>query len=314
MAERILITGGLGVIGRELLDYLMLQSENHMIFVTDVAPVGPSWMGTVDNNVGHKQVIYVPFDVTCANDAATVFAIAKPTIVYHLAAIYGRLASEQSKEKSFAVNVLGSYTVARLARQWDAKLVHLSSGEVYGKAPQREDAQPDPDNWYGLTKWQGEQVARYTHPQATVLRPFMLYAGTDPFGNHRSALVRFAEQTARGNFIEVHTGAERSWFHLKDAARMIALAARLKGGEVINIGNPEPGWSLDRLANVIADAQGKPLMANIRDVPEKITAVKRPDLTRMVNTFGPPRISMAEGVHTAARIILQRVKDERDFS
>jgi nucleoside-diphosphate-sugar epimerase len=314
VTERILITGGLGVVGKALTSYLMLRSENDMIFVTDTAPVGPGWMGTPDNNRGNRNVIYLPLDVTRPNDVATAFGYVKPTVVYNLAAIYGRKASEESPEKAFDVNVHGAYTVARLANQWDARLLHLSSGEVYGHAHQTEHDTPRPDNWYGITKWQGEVVTSYIHPTAVILRPFMLYDGKDPFGEHRSALVRFAEQIARGNKIEVHEGSERSWLHLSDAARMIGEMAFRKGPMVMNIGNPEPGWTASKLAETIASAQGMKLVADYITMPNKITAVKQPDLTRMLLHFARPLVRMKEGIPAAAWIIRRRVRSEGDVS
>lgn len=309
MGERVLITGALGTVGLSLIRHLIEKHPSDAIYATDISPIPPTGFNKIVDvpEETRRLPMYHPLDVTRPNDVAEVFGLVKPSIVFHLAAVYGRLASENSKERAFAVNVNGAYTVARLTAQWDARLIHISSGEVYGGSTQSEMGTPTPDNWYGLSKFMGEQVASYVHPKAVVIRPFMLYHENDPLGEHRSALVRFAEQIARGNEIQVHRDAKRSWFYQDDAVRLINMARHLDEQIIINIGNPETAWSLEQLAQTIAAAQGKIAKIVTSDVPNKITAVKAPALERMQKLLGSPLTPMSVGVPRVARAIQKRV-------
>jgi nucleoside-diphosphate-sugar epimerase len=70
---------------------------------------------------------------------------------------------------------------------------------------------PRPNNRYGLTKLLGEQLVDYEVAQhglrAVTLRPFMIYDENEDFGDHRSAMIRFAHDLARGRPIQVHRGS-----------------------------------------------------------------------------------------------------------
>lgn len=196
-------------------------------------------------------------------------------------------------------------------------LVFFSSSEIYGPGCDPMDeatADPKPNNRYGLSKFLGEKLLEYEVMQyglrAVVLRPFMIYDENEDLGDHRSAMIRFAYNLARGRPIEVHDGAVRGWLHVSDAVRAIKSASRLSDYAVINIGHPDL-TSISGLAEMIGGRLGAdPKLINVRTIPDRMTPVKRPTLDRMTKLLGiEAKISLQAGVARVCQRVLDRIRN-----
>jgi nucleoside-diphosphate-sugar epimerase len=214
-----------------------------------------------------------------------------------------------------ATNLGGVNNVLQLAKRAGSMVVFFSTSEVYGPHcdPMDErDSNPRPNNRYGLSKLLGESLVEYevrTHGlRAVSLRPFMIYDENEDLGDHRSAMIRFTSELAVGRPIDVHHGSARSWLHVDDAIRAIEAAVHVKEYAVVNVGHPDV-VPISALAEMIRQRLGasKDL---VRDTafPERMTAVKRPVLTRMRELLGvEPRVSLEEGVRRVCTRMLERV-------
>ena len=86
--------------------------------------------------------------------------------------------AEDNEEKARAVNELGVRNIARVARQINAKLIHISTDYVFdGSAtePYTEDMPIAPVGVYGRTKADGERAVMKEMTQYYVLRTSWLY-------------------------------------------------------------------------------------------------------------------------------------------
>ncbi len=143
-AGSLLLTGGSGVLGREL----------RALLPGVMAP------GSLD------------LDVTDERRAAQVIASAAPRVVVHCAAYTDVRAAESERERCWLVNVVGTRNVARAAREAGARLVHVSTDYVFfgDRGGYREDDVPGPvRNYYSLTKLVAEEVVR-AQPDSLVVR------------------------------------------------------------------------------------------------------------------------------------------------
>src|SRR5207247_1700566 len=183
--------------------------------------------------------------------------------------------------------------VLQLCKRVGAHVVFFSTSEVYGPDcdPMDEAASmPRPNNRYGLSKLLGEQLVEYevrTYGlSAVTLRPFMIYDENEDLGDHRSAMIRFTSELADGQPIDVHRGSARGWLHVSDAVRAIEAAASTRDYAVINIGHPDV-VSMESLAERIRAELGAPReLVTIKDLPARMTLVKRPVLTRQRDLLG----------------------------
>jgi nucleoside-diphosphate-sugar epimerase len=222
---------------------------------------------------------------------------------------------EQASSLAIATNLSGINNVLQLAKRAAARVVFFSTSEVYGPGCDPMDegiSNPQPNNRYGLSKLLGEQLVEYesrTHGlKAVVLRPFMIYDEDEDLGDHRSAMIRFASELAQGRPIDVHRGSARSWLHVSDAVHAIERAAQVDEYAVVNIGHPEV-VPISELAELIrAELGAAPELVRVRDLPERMTLVKRPSLDRMRERLGVvPRISLREGVRRVCRRVQERL-------
>ena len=285
--KRALILGAAGNIGAPLA--LHLRSSGWAVLEADIRPGLRADYVVAD--MGH------PLDLLPAFDWG-------PDVVFLLAASVGRTTCEQAGSLAIATNVAGVNNVLQLCRRAGAACVYVSTSEVYGPAcdPMDEASVPQPVNRYGLSKWLGEQLVEYevrtNQLRAVSIRPCMIYDELEQMGDHRSAMIRFAGNLARGKPIVVHRGSARSWLHVSDAVRALEAAAHLERYAVLNIGHPDirPMSELAELIRVALDAD--PGLIRVLPLPPQMTLVKRPTLERQRTLLGfAPMISLEEGVH-----------------
>jgi UDP-glucose 4-epimerase len=148
---RILITGGAGCLGSNLIEHWLPQG--HEIFVLD------------NFATGKREVVPEVTGLTVREgsiaDAALLnecFAAFKPEVVVHAAAAYKD--PEDWLEDS-RTNVIGSANVARAAKAHGvARLINFQTALCYGRPKQLPIAPSDPTapfTSYGITKTAGEQ-------------------------------------------------------------------------------------------------------------------------------------------------------------
>ena len=285
--KKALVIGSEGNIGAPLVSYL--RSVGYSVLESDIRP------GWREN--------YIMADINQPVDLLPAFDW-KPDVVYLLASVVGRMTCEQAGALAITTNLGGTANILQLCMRAGARCVFFSSSEVYGPGCDVMDdtkGVPRPNNRYGLSKWLGEQLVEYevrnSGLRAVTIRPCMIYDEDEDIGEHRSAMVRFASNLARGNPIEVHAGSARSWLHVSDAVRALEAAARLDHYAVINLGHPDIIPMVDLAKMMCRELNADPDLIRIRELPPQMTLVKRPTLERQRTLLGfEPNISIAEGV------------------
>jgi dTDP-4-dehydrorhamnose reductase len=155
---RIAITGAGGQLGRALQQ--ALGADHTMI------PLGHA-----DLELGHPSCI--------ATLAAT-----QAELVIHPAAMTNVDGCARDPDQAYRVNGIGTRYVALACRQIGAKLVYVSTNEVFdglASAPYLEYDQAGPINAYGRSKWIGEQAVRELLPEHYIARVAWLYGGERNF-------------------------------------------------------------------------------------------------------------------------------------
>ena len=293
-----LVIGSEGNIGAQLVR--RLRADGYEILETDIRP------RTGDN--------YLMADINHPVDLLPAFDWA-PDIVFLLSAMVSRVTCEQASGLAIATNLAGVNNVLQLSKRAAARVVFFSTSEVYGPnlvVMGEEVPDPRPNNRYGLSKLLGEQLVEYevrTYGlRAVTLRPFMIYDEQEDFGEHRSAMIRFAGNLAQGRPIDVHRGTARGWLHISDAVRAVEAAAGLDEYSVINIGHPDVR-SIEELAETIrAELDADPELVRLRDLPERMTASKVPTLDRQRDVLGVvPAVSFDDGVRRVCDTVRTRV-------
>ena len=152
--KKILITGTQGFLGIRTMDYYSSRFEVH--------------------GLNHAEL-----DITDRQGVIDKLVNLDPDAVFHCAAISDTGYSQQHPEESEQVNLLGTVNVAEACRQCGAKMVFMSSDQVYnGNAEQGllpESVDLHPVSVYGLHKLEAERRVFAILPDAVGLRLTWMY-------------------------------------------------------------------------------------------------------------------------------------------
>ncbi|QIK51217.1 dTDP-4-dehydrorhamnose reductase [Jeotgalibaca porci] len=116
-----------------------------------------------------KEIQYVAtdssnMDITNAEAVEAVFSEVKPSLVYHCAAYTAvDKAEDEGKELNEKINIEGTKYVAEAAERQGATMIYISTDYVFdGTNPEEYsvDAETNPKNEYGRTKYEGEQIVQ----------------------------------------------------------------------------------------------------------------------------------------------------------
>lgn len=148
---RVLVTGGAGFIGSNLVRALI---ANHEVGVIDDLSAGK-----VANL--HPAAWFRKVDITSPELASAIAEFAPQTVI-HLAAQASVPESIKDPERDWEVNVEGTRAVATASREAGARrIISASSAAVYGEPtelPLTETSQKNPMNPYGRSKLAAEEI------------------------------------------------------------------------------------------------------------------------------------------------------------
>jgi len=118
-------------------------------------------------------------DIARAADINAVFDKIKPAYFINTAAYTAVDKAEAEQEQAYIINAEATGNIAKACKTHGAKLIHISTDYVFngkGDEPYKEDDATDPVNYYGYSKWMGEQLALQNNPQTIVIRTSWVYS------------------------------------------------------------------------------------------------------------------------------------------
>lgn len=102
-------------------------------------------------------------DVTDLNEVLTVCRKYKPKTIIHLAAETDFDRCGRDPQYAYLINSVGTYNMAVAAKEISAKLVYISTSAVFNGSkanPYIETDIPDPQGYYGRSKFLGEMIVK----------------------------------------------------------------------------------------------------------------------------------------------------------
>jgi dTDP-4-dehydrorhamnose reductase len=118
-------------------------------------------------------------DITDENILKEAFERYKPSFFINCAAYTAVDRAETDQEITYKINAEAVGLIAKQCHQFNTKLIHISTDYVFnGDAtqPYKPDDATDPVNYYGYTKWLGEQLALNNNPDTIVIRTSWVYS------------------------------------------------------------------------------------------------------------------------------------------
>lgn len=182
---KILLTGGCGFIGSNLVPYLL--NEGHAVKIVDNLS-----RGSLENLAGCKDVTFLNADIRdCSLMRA---AVQGSDAVVHLAA-FGSVAESLSEpDKNFSVNVEGTFSVLNAVKEEGVKRLIFAStgGALFGdtKPPVTETTVPKPISPYGASKLAGEgYCSAYAHSYGITITALRFANVVGPKSLHKKGVL-----------------------------------------------------------------------------------------------------------------------------
>ncbi len=279
---KLLITGGCGFIGTNLVRHAVLEG-GHSVTVLDLLTYAGNRHSLADLE-GLPAYELVIADICDAGVLRQVFERVRPDAVLHLAAESHVDRSIDGPGAFVETNVVGTYTMLQAALEYwrtldrdaaDAfRFLHISTDEVYGSlgpddAPFTEDTKYDPHSPYAASKAASDHLARAWHD--TYGLPVLVTNCSNNYGPYQfpeKLIPVVVLKALAGEPIPVYGAGDnvRDWLYVEDHAR--ALLRVLEGGvpgRTYNIGGNNEMRNIDlvrtlcRLLDELAPAaDGRP--------------------------------------------------------
>ena len=240
---RILVTGGAGAIGCNLVNRLLEDPMIEQVTVLDDLSSGYR-----ENVPDHPKVRFVEGSVTDESALDGLFSSDRLDWVVHLAASFANQTSVENPQKDLHVNGMGTLKLLEYAVKAKVKrLVYSSSSCVYGNQEGilREDTEVfHTETPYAATKLLGERYLKFFHSyhdlDAVILRFFNTYGPGERPGRERNVIPNFLRLAMQKKPLPITgDGTETRDFNYVDDT-VTGVMAALKappgvGGKVFNL-------------------------------------------------------------------------------
>ena len=161
--NKIVVTGGLGFIGSNLIDLLI--KNGFFVLNIDKVSYASNFYNTL-NFKNNKNYKYLKLNINNKNKLIKIFAKYKPLGIFNLAAETHVDRSIDSPDQFINSNILGTFNLLEAFRKYSkknkkSKLIHISTDEVYGdiiKGRTKENYPYSPSSPYAASKASSDHI------------------------------------------------------------------------------------------------------------------------------------------------------------
>lgn len=302
----LLITGGAGFIGSNLVDSL-LQQRHEIICLDNFDDYYDPLIKqkNIRNALSYSTYRLIKGDIRNIKVLKAIFSENKIDLVIHLAARAGVLPSLQNPELYYDVNVIGTLYLLECMRKANVtKMIFASSSSVYGnckKVPFSEEIDvSSPISPYAASKKAGELMCHtYNHLYGFdifCLRFFTVYG---PRQRPEMAISNFTKNILSGLPIKQFGdgNSQRDYTFISDIIKGILSAIKnVKGYEILNLGESQP-VSLKNLIEIIESGTKKKAIIDLHKQQNGDVDITFADITKAKRILNyKPTVSINKGL------------------
>lgn len=283
MYKKILITGGAGFIGTNLIKYLL---EN---FDAEIVCVDNLYSGNLNNINIHNspKFKFINHDIRNSFDIPT-------DLIINLACPASPIKYQEDKVFTAETSALGIINVCKNAKKYSSKIVHASTSEVYGDPL----IHPQNENYFGNVNINGirscydegkrfsetylKDFSEQNNLSYNILRIFNTY-GPYMSSNDGRVISNFINQAINNEDITIYgDGTQtRSICFIDDLVKGIISLIKTKANNTItNIGNDIELKIID-IANIVLKLSNSSSKLIFQDLPQNDPLQRKPDLKRI---------------------------------
>lgn len=218
--RNVLIIGANGFAGRQILKDL---SDNKQYMVT-----GCSLHSDIDPD-DKGNYCFIEADIREVSSMKHLFEEVQPEVVINCSALSVPDYCETHHEEAYLLNVTAVEQVARLCEEYKSRFIHLSTdfvfdGNLNENAGQlyTEEYLPAPVNYYGFTKWKGEERVAELCNNYAIVRVAIVYGKAMP-GQHGNIVQLVINRLQSGQEINVVSDQWRTPTYVGDVSNGVQL-------------------------------------------------------------------------------------------
>jgi len=284
---KVLVTGGEGFIGSSFIK--KFSNEFDFVVISSKKNDCKKIVKTEYVSVSDKKIIKTIENLN-------------PDVVIHFAAFSGLKKCETEPEQAFNINVTGTANVVKGCLRTNARLIFISTREVYGPTISKESNEADllnPINIYGKTKMKAEKIiqkdAKNSGLNYIILRLTNVYGpGSD------SGVNNIIRKSLSEGKISVNGGEQvLNFIFIEDVIELIHLVL-LNGKlfrQIFNIGSKDT-ISLKKFVEILMGLSNNKVDVEFGKKPNFESLFFRPDIKKQQNILAyNSKISLKEGIN-----------------
>ena len=201
--------------------------------------------------MGDWQVLcpsHSAMDITDEKSVMAWFEENRPQAVVHSAAISDIGECEENPEKSYLVNVQGTLNIARACKAYGAKMLFMSTDQVYsgctGTEPVPEDAPLEPINLYAKHKLEAEAGMLAICPDACALRLTWMFDMPVRHQVSKGLVTNCIRALMNGDKMRLCANDRRAMTYVREVVENIPVMLQAPGG-IYNYGSQTFGSTYD---------------------------------------------------------------------
>ncbi len=248
----LLITGGAGFIGSNLVHYALAHTADRLVIVDKLTYAGS--LLNLEGALGNPRVLFVRADIADAGEIGRLFADTKPDAVLNLAAETHVDRSIDSPRPFVDTNIVGTLVLLESARKFLSeaplstrqafRFLHVSTDEVYGTLGDdglfSEETPYAPNSPYAASKASADHLVRayfHTYQLPVLITNCSNNYGPRQFPEKLIPLMVLHALDGRPLPIYGDGGNVRDWLHVDDhCSGLLTVLNKGLVGEKYNIG------------------------------------------------------------------------------
>jgi UDP-glucuronate decarboxylase len=307
-SQVILITGGCGFIGSNLIGYLV-QDPNNLILCVDNLITG--FESNIQEFVGLPNFRFLRWDI-CEPINGLVQWIGEyyPTQIYHLASLASPVKYQTYPIETLLTSINGTQRVLELVIKYQCPMLFTSTSEIYGDPL----VHPQPEEYWGNVNTVGPrscydegkrvcetliyEYVRVYGLDCKIVRLFNTYGPKMALDDGR-VITNFIGRILSGHPVQIYGSGEqtRSFCWIGDMVQGLVGMMGSKELGPINLGNDSGEFTLNELVRVFEQVLGREIQVEHLEGTPDDPKVRKPVITKARERLGfECKVGLEQGI------------------